>query len=497
MSTAAVAPGLVRHAGVYLVAQVLARLQFFVTLPLVSRQVSPAEYGVLTLANLFAVFVSSAVQSTVSGSVERFYADHSGREREEYLGTIYTYLLALCTGALILAVLLGPPAKAHLVEADSYRFWPYFLVPIVTALIASVNTFSTSLFRIEEKPGRVLAFAAFRFVSALVAVWIGVGVLRQGLVGYLVALLSVEALIAFAALPYTLTRIRPAWNGEQLRNVLGFTLPLVPYVALAFLRDTGDRWILQHYATIESVGVYGLGWGIASGMGMVVSSLSVPYGASMMTRFAGEVSEERERENLRLFRPAATQVAVLTLLAYAVFLLLVRDVVRLLTPTTFHGAWVPATMLGAVYVVRSFFLVPHNALQWMRKTRTIPIATAAGVLAGLPLIVVLAPRIGIAAGAIGVAVAYAVAWAACGAFVPRIRWLFPSEAGPVAIGVAVCVVAAGVAIYPFSSPILWNGARAVFVIAVCAWIWSRFARIQPRRGGAVVNPTEGMEVGPA
>jgi O-antigen/teichoic acid export membrane protein len=496
MSIPAVAPKLVRHAGVYLAALVLARLQFFVTLPLVSRQVSPAEYGILTLANLFAVFVASAVQSTVSGSVERFYADHSGRERQEYLGTIYTYLLALCTGALVLALLLGPAAKA-LVEADSYPFWPYFLVPIVTALIASLNTFSTSLFRIEEKPGRVLAFAAFRFVSALAAIWVGVGVLRLGLVGYLAALLSVEALNALAALPYTLNRITPVWNSEQLRKVLRFTLPLVPYVALAFLRDTGDRWILQHYITIESIGVYGLGWGIASGMGMVVSSLSVPYGASMMKRFAGEVSEERERENLRLFRPAATEVAVLTLLAYAIFLLLVRDVVRLLTPPAFHGAWVPAAMLGAVYVVRSFFLVPHNALQWMRRTGAIPIATAAGVLVGLPLIAVTAPRIGIAAGAIGVAAAYAVAWAACGAFVPRFRWLFPSEAWPVAIGVAVCVVAAGVAIYPFSSPLLWNGTRAAFVIAVSAWIWSRSIRMQPRSGTAVVGPTEGMEVGPA
>lgn len=475
---------LVSDAAIYLVAAVLGRLQFFVTLPIVSRQVTPGEYGVLTLANIVAVFVASTVQATVSGAVERFYADHDADERAECLGTIFGYMLALVAGAFVLVLLIGPTAKDALVEAESFPFWPYFLVPILTALIAVMNAFGTSLFRIEESPARVLLFSAVRFVVAVAAVYVAVAGLRGGLRGYLFALLATEAIVLVTALPLVLRRVALRFRGAYLRDVLAFTLPLAPYVLLALLRDTGDRWILQHFAGIEAIGIYGLGWGIAAGMNMVVSSLTVPYGAMMMKRFGGVVSAAKEEDNLRAFRGPATHVAVLTLVAYAMFLLIVQDAVRLLTPAPFHEAWKPAALLGGVFVLRGFYLMPHNVLQWVRRTGAIPVVTALGLMVGLPLILVLAPRLGTTAGPLGVGAAYAVAWLACWRFVPRPRWLFPWNPRPIALAALACALAAAAALNPAAEGAAWNMLRVVILVAggAAVWAWVHHERRDSARG---------------
>lgn len=473
-------------AGIYLLAAVFGRLQFFVTLPLVSRHVSPAEYGVLTLANVVAVFVASTVQATVSGAVERFYADHSGDRRAEVLGTIFVYVLALAAGMLLLAMAAGPYIAGALLETEEYGFFPYFAVPILTALVAIVNTFATSLFRIEERPARVLAYSLIRFGVAVAAVLVAVGLLGHGLAGYLVALLVSEVVVLAASLPYVFARITPRLRTAELREVLVFTLPLAPYVLLALFRDTGDRWILQEFVSIEMIGVYGLGWGIASAMNMVVSSLAVPYAAVMMKRFPGRVDAATERANLRYFRPLATQSMVLTLVAYALFLLVVEDVVRVLTPPVFHDAWKPAALLGGVFVLRALYLLPHNTLQWTRRTGAIPLVTAAGLLLGLPTIALLAPRIGTAAGPVGIAVSYAVSWAACAAFLPRARWLYPGDARLTVSAAAVCAIAGIAVLHPPESAALWGVARIIAIAGLCLASVLWIQRQREERGSAAI-----------
>lgn len=472
-------------AGLYLLAAVFGRLQFFVTLPLVSRHVTPAEYGVLTLANVVAVFVASTVQATVSGAVERFYADHEGTRRAEVLGTIFVYLLALAVGILVLSFALGPSVAGALLDGEAYPFFPYFAVPVLTATVASLNTFATSLFRIEERPGRVLAYALLRFAVAVVAVFVAVGLLGHGLVGYLAALFVSELIVLAASVPYVLSRITPRLRTADLRNVLVFTLPLAPYVLLALARDTGDRWILQDFVSIERIGVYGLGWGIASAMNMVVSSLTVPYAAVMMKRFPGRPDAATVRANLRYFRPFATQTMVLTLVAYALFLLVVEDGVRALTPAIFHEAWKPAALLGGVFVLRALYLLPHNTLQWTRRTGAIPLVTGAGLALGLPAIALLAPVIGTAAGPAGIAISYATSWLACAAFLPSARWLYPGAVRITLGAAAVCAAAGTAVLFPPESVAVWGIARALAIggLSVASVLW--IVR-QRERGAAVI-----------
>ena len=459
-------------AGLYALAAVIARMQFFFTLPLISRSLSPSEYGILTIAGAVMVFVASTVQSTVSGAVERFYADYDDAAREECLGTIFAYLLLL-SGGLLVVIAIALPQVSDWVNVKTPGTSTYFLLAAATGAAAALNAFVTALFRIEEKPLSVMAVAALRFTSAVALLFALVGALHQGVFGYLAALLTVEVLVFIVTVPYVHRRIRLRLRGPYLREVIAFSLPLAPYVLLAMLRDTGDRWILQRFVSLEQLGLYGFAWGVAGAMNIVVSSLAIPYSATMMKRFKGNASSATVAQNLEYFIPGATHVMVLTLLAYAGYLLLVRDAIQLLTPDRYHAAWLPASLLGGVFVLRALYLIPHNVLQWTRRTSAIPLATAAGVVFGLLLIALAARPLGVIAGVLGIAVCYIVSWATTVFFLPRPRWLLPVHALPVLGALGIVVVAAVIARLPEAgaSVALQSRHVAAFALAAGVSIW--------------------------
>jgi O-antigen/teichoic acid export membrane protein len=419
---------LLSSAGLYFAATLIGRLQFFVTLPLVSRQVAPSEYGLLTLASAVAVAVATTVQAAVAGAVERLYADHEGEQRRRALGTTFTLLLALAIGIGLVALALVPLLARSLAPGAEDTFLRLGRLAVGTAVATAAGAFSLALIRIEERPALALIAGVARFVIAVVGVALAVGLLGLGAVGYLGALLVAELGVTLLFQPYVQRRLRLGVDRTVLAAIRAYSWPLAPYVLLAMLRDTGDRWLLQARLPMADVGLYGVAWGVAGVMNVVVGSLTVPYAAAMMRRFGGQVPPDRHAALLGVLAPQAAIVVLLACGAYALFILVVEDAVRLLVDPVYAAAWVPAVWLGAVYVFRALYLFPHNALHWMRRTPMVPLATLGGLLTGLPIIYLSAPTLGVVAAPIGLAASYLVAWLIAARSLADWRWAFPLDA---------------------------------------------------------------------
>ncbi len=430
-------------AGLYLAANVLGRLQFFLTLPIVSRAISPAAYAVVTIANILAVFIATTVQASVSGAVERFYSLYTGEERRRYLGTILAYLFLACVGVGLLLAVVGPALTSRLFRTP-VAFFPTLLLPLVTALINTLSSFSLALMRIEERPASVLGMNAVRLVVGTAGSWLALGPLEAGINGYFAALLLAELAACVCTVPYVLQRVHLGLRKEHLFAVWAFSLPLVPYVLMALARDVGDRWLLERRIAPAALGLYGFAWGMAGWVNVAVSSLSVPYGAVLMKRFGRDSSPEAHAAHLAMLEPMAADVLLFSASAYAFLLLGVREVISLFATPAYAPAAPIAMAIGIVFLARATYLLPHNALQWMGRTHGAPIATLLGLLVGAAVLIVSVPRLGVYAGPLGVGTAYLVAWVACRRYLPSSRWLLPAPPRTLGIALLPIIVAAAI-----------------------------------------------------
>src|SRR5215204_7191505 len=68
-----------RHAAIYGIGNMLAKLTSFIMLPIYTRVLTPADYGVLELTSMTLDFLAIMMGLNVSASVYRFFAEENSK----------------------------------------------------------------------------------------------------------------------------------------------------------------------------------------------------------------------------------------------------------------------------------------------------------------------------------------------------------------------------------------------------------------------------------
>src|SRR5688572_16790879 len=97
-----------RHAAIYGVGNMLAKLTSFIMLPIYTRYLTPADYGVLELTSMTLDFLAIMLGMNVAGTVYRFFAEEKSKAGRDLvmstaaIGKIVTSLI-LAVGGLLAA----------------------------------------------------------------------------------------------------------------------------------------------------------------------------------------------------------------------------------------------------------------------------------------------------------------------------------------------------------------------------------------------------------
>jgi O-antigen/teichoic acid export membrane protein len=370
---------LAKHSAIYGLGGLVARILAVLLLPLYTRYLTPADYGVIeTLVALVAVLTVLLRLGTQSAFF-RFYFDSpdpAGRLR--VVRTAFWFTIVSSTVGLVAGVSAAGPI-AELLFDDAGR--SELVVAAFVGLWAQMNYGQlTSLFRVEERSVAFVCATLANVVITIGATVLLVVVYEQGPLGVLVGNFTGTLAVYVALLAYRREQLGLQFDRALFRRMEHFGLPLVPSALALWALNWSNRFFLIKLAGEAETGLYSIGFRISSVVVFGLTAFRTAWPA-----FAFSIEDDREARRTYAFVLTYLLLAC-SWLALALGVLAPWLVRLLATPEFYDGADVVAPLSFAA-VAFAGYTVMVVGVSRVRQTQFnwVITVTAAAVNVGLNL----------------------------------------------------------------------------------------------------------------
>jgi O-antigen/teichoic acid export membrane protein len=388
--------GLVRQAGIYTVSQFASRAVPFLLLPILTRYLSPADYGILAMFLLSAVLVEPFIGIGLVGAITVKYYDKA-TVLADYLGTGLLMVAGIAVPAGVAILLLGPVlTELTAVPAP----WLALVVPLVVA--RTIAGSQLSLLRVRELPLQFAVLQNLQSVGVIVlavVLVVGLGLGWQGRVGAELTTWCALALVCLV-LMWRGGWIRFRFSPGYARDLASFGVPLIPHSIGAVLMFQTDRVLLTNLVGVEVTGLYTVAYQLVVVIEIVAVSFNYAYAPWLFRRLT-DADDAAKRSIVRY-----TYVGFGGMVGLAVGAAIVMPWVgELLLDPAFHDSFVFTGWLALGLMFSGMYYLVANYIFYAQRTAWLSLVT---ISVGLLNIVVTYALITLN-GAIGAAQAFALA----------------------------------------------------------------------------------------
>jgi O-antigen/teichoic acid export membrane protein len=89
---------ILKHTSIYSLGNILQKMIGFVMIPVYTRFLSPADYGVLELLTLVTIVLAMVLSFRLESAMVRYYAEYPDvRERHKLVSTVLIFMIGVAT----------------------------------------------------------------------------------------------------------------------------------------------------------------------------------------------------------------------------------------------------------------------------------------------------------------------------------------------------------------------------------------------------------------
>jgi O-antigen/teichoic acid export membrane protein len=351
----------IRGFGIYFASSAVNQALPFFLLPVMTRYLSPAEYGTVAIYQTLVSFAVPFIGMSLHQNVTRSYFQVERAELARIVGNIVAILVGSATLALLATsvyllfrpTLFGIPAR-----------WLYTL-----PLVAFMNMVNQSNLVILRNQGRAATYGAFEFVKTginLVVSILLVVVIPLGWEGRATGVLTASIVFGVVGLAHMVRTGYFEWDISRRRiaELLGLSLPLILHGVGGVTMAAVDRLFLNQMAGKEAVGVYTVGYLFGSLTLLVTDAFTKAWSPWMYEQLADMTDLKRQRivRLTYLYKGGVVLLALaVTAGSYVALPIMVAKPFQAATPVVF---WVA---LG--YAVRGMYTMFFPYLLHLGKMR--------------------------------------------------------------------------------------------------------------------------------
>lgn len=391
------------QAGLYIVADVLQKGLAFILIPLYTFFLTPADYGILSITTAFSGVLGIIYLQPFEAAFNRFYFDFkTEEEKRDYYGSAWIFLFFF---VFILSLILDRIGSAHnTLGFQNISYKPYLQLALWTVMITNTTILlPRALFRVKEKVWQfgVLNLSLAIVTSCLIIYFVAVK--KEGVIGSLKGTLIGSLFLAAPCLVIIFKNINWRIHFSHIKNSLAFAVPLIPHLFSLWALNLSDRFILERYVSLKDIGIYGLGYQLASVLQIVAFSAT-----NAISPFYYRTAANSRDAQIILPRVATYY---LLFLAWGGIALngLSSDILTLIAADkSFHEAYrvIPWVVCG--FFARGFYFVFVMAVYYSKKLKLLSVITIIALCINVALNFIFIPRYGYVAAAVTTFLAFAV-----------------------------------------------------------------------------------------
>lgn len=264
---------LFRDSSVYVIANVIRASIPFLLLPLLTRYLSPSDYGRLALFEILVTVFTVLGGLNASTPVTINFFKLMKSEFRNYLGTAIS--LTLVSYCILLLIIFAINPLFHLLKLPS--LWLYLAI-----FVAFANSLFILLLTIWQIECKTFLYGISQIIQSA---------LNIGLSLYFVLDLNwkVEGRvlgIALSALIFGIIsisiffvrfKIKIYYSTKYLSDILSCGIPLIPHTLGSWAIDAMDRFLISLMLGVTQTGLYSLGYQFGVTIGMIAGSFNLAW----------------------------------------------------------------------------------------------------------------------------------------------------------------------------------------------------------------------------
>lgn len=265
---------LIKDTGIYTISGVLNAAIPFLLLPILTRYLSPKEYGIVTMFTLITTFVSPFIGLSVNGAIARNYYERDNIDFSIYVYNCIVIIIAsTIIVSLLLKILAGPISVVSSFPKEA--MWTIIIYSTSQVLISVIQ----SIWQVQKKALLYGVFinlqTIFNFVLSIIFVvvlkmnWIGR--IYGQILSYLI--FSIMAIIIL----FRSKLIKIIYDFTYIKNALKFGTPLIPHAISGTVISMTDRFFITNMIGLADAGIYSVGYQIGSIINLFANSFNNAY----------------------------------------------------------------------------------------------------------------------------------------------------------------------------------------------------------------------------
>ena len=388
---------LISGAGIYLVATLINASIPFLLLPILTRHLTPEEYGMIAVFQVWCSLLAVLCGFNVYGAATRKYYDYD--QPDKHMGDYISACVAfMVLSSIVVTLFLLPSLGLLSVILGLPEGW------ILAGIAFAAGNFMVQLrlrqWQVRKKPVKYGQFQISQSaLNAGLSLFLVI-VLTMGVDGRLIGITSAMLLFGGvgALLLWRDNLLGFSWQPRLMKDALAFSVPLLPHFVGSFLLLTVDRAVISSMLGLEAAGHYMVAVQLALALSLLLQSIHKAYVPWLFERIKRDDAEEK-RQIVKGSYIYFTTLAAIALIAIFVG----KPVLVFIAGASYAPAGDVIGWLVLAQAIRGMYYVVSSYLMYAKKTQQISWVTIISGAINIVLLVVLLKTHGLVGAA----------WAVC------------------------------------------------------------------------------------
>ncbi|MDO9551435.1 lipopolysaccharide biosynthesis protein [Rhodonellum sp.] len=386
-----------KDSAIYTLPSLVSRGLSFFLFPLYTQVLSPTDYGAFDILVVFGNLITLTVALEISQGVARYYTEEQDPDKKiVYASTSFWFSLVCYFLFMVFSLIFSTTLTGWLLDDKSWSgiFQLYTLHIFLYGLFCLIQ----NQFRWEF---RSKTYALISIIVTLTTAGVSVYLayfLKWGIHGILYGLISGS----FVGCVYGLWNLRSTYqlkfDSSYLKKMITFSAPLIPSSIAVFMSLYIDRLMINHYLSLEEVGIYGIGYRLAS----IVGLLMIGFKGALTPLIYNNYNKKNTPKDLAVIFRYFSAAALMIFLGLSIFSKEILTIIT--TPAYIPASQVVIYLIPAVFFSNMYVFAPGITIT--KKTHFLIYINMGGALVNFLLNLVLIPRYGISGAAIATFIGY-------------------------------------------------------------------------------------------
>jgi len=371
-----------------------------ILVPIYTRIFSPDEYGIIELITTITVLLTIFLIAGLENGIGRYYVDTGSPDDKREIASTGISYLAL-TALIVITVLMAFSNYLNSLLFHSGDYSTVLLVALACVpFMVLVSSFANLLrFRLQPLRAVLLALGTLLLQTGLIIIF--VVILNRGMIGIYVATLITQFVFAVVGFIMTRDSYSLVFSSTRLKQILSFGLPYLLLSICYFIVTSSDRYFLNYFWGLSEVGIYGIGYKLASVIGIAVMGFQFAWGPFIYSTYK---DEDARRTFARVFDYVSIAACIL-LLGLSLFS---RELLYIFATAQYFEAYKVVPFISAgliIYTLGGYFSIGVGIA---KKTIHMAWTGVVAALVNLSLNWLLIPRFGMLGAAVSAVIAFFV-----------------------------------------------------------------------------------------